>query len=57
MVLPSLVKFPAQALLAPNMHPLRDLPKGRGGQGVIDGPFVFDAALPWHEAILLGPGR
>jgi len=52
-----LVEFPAQALLAPNMQPLRDLPKGQGCQGVVDGPLVFDAALPWHEPILLGPSR
>lgn len=57
MGLPPLVKFPAPVLLAPHLRPLRDLPKGQGGQDVVDGPFVFDAALTWHEPILLGSGR
>ena len=57
MGLPPSVEFPVQAFLAPNMQPPRDLPKGQGGQGVVDGPFIFDAALPWHEFILLAPGR
>ena len=47
----------SREIVAVNLTQENRFPAIPAAQGVAGGPFVFDAALLWHEPILLDPGR